>query len=308
LVLEAGRRGQRVGICRIDLDSTRNAVSAHNRITNLFSSHTQPDSLIHQEIVARTLPGMDDSLAWSAVELLPGIGDYSPLGAWVAENLRQQMNAAIILPFSALDWALLKGTVTSRAIRRIVPYDEDLVSVKLTDLEITQVLDELLNRDPVHTPIAAGITYRVVRPDSSTPQIEPRVISIKKAGPAPDVVLPRWLAMSSGLPGREYRPMKETYGDLLVARIKAHGIVLDSAIGSPPPAAQSPQSQVPGKLNINTATREQLMSLPGIGPAFGKRIVEYRQQHGQFTKIEDLMNVKGLGPKRFDKIKDKVTI
>jgi comEA protein len=311
MVLEAGRRGQRAGICRIHLDSTGHVVNARNRIVNLLPSRAISDSMVNTVILsaAKNL-GDDDSLGASAVELLPDIGDFSPLGAWVASSIRTQTGAAVILPFSALDCALLKGTATSRSIRRTAPYDENLIRVKCSDIEIAQVLDELLSRDKTHVPIVAGIAYNIARPDSSLPQLKTRAINIKAVTPGADVILPRWLAMGAGLPARDYRPMKETFGDLLVTGVKARGIVVDSAIRNP--AASSPEfghpAAVSTRININTATREQLMALPGIGPAFGKRIVEYRQQHGPFTKIEDLMNVKGIGPKRFDRIRDKVTI
>ena len=61
-------------------------------------------------------------------------------------------------------------------------------------------------------------------------------------------------------------------------------------------------------VNLNTATQAQLESLPGIGASTAKRIVEYRQKSGGFKKVEDLMNVKGVGEKSFLKIKDSLTV
>lgn len=59
-------------------------------------------------------------------------------------------------------------------------------------------------------------------------------------------------------------------------------------------------------LNINTATVADLQKLPGIGPATASRIVEYRQKNGPFKKIEELMNVRGIGEKSFLKLKPLV--
>lgn len=61
-------------------------------------------------------------------------------------------------------------------------------------------------------------------------------------------------------------------------------------------------------ININTATVEQLESLPGVGRATAERILEYRQKNGGFKKIEDLMNIRGIGEKSFLRLKPLVTI
>lgn len=61
-------------------------------------------------------------------------------------------------------------------------------------------------------------------------------------------------------------------------------------------------------VNLNTATTVELESLPGIGPATAERILEYRQKNGAFKKIEDLMNVRGIGEKNFLKLKSQITV
>jgi len=62
------------------------------------------------------------------------------------------------------------------------------------------------------------------------------------------------------------------------------------------------------KVNINTATEKEIAKLPGIGPAIAKRIVEYRKAHGGFKSVDELKKVKGIGDKKFERIKDKVTV
>jgi len=62
------------------------------------------------------------------------------------------------------------------------------------------------------------------------------------------------------------------------------------------------------KININTASLAELDRLAGIGPVIAQRILDYRQQNGSFSKIEDLMQVSGIGQKVFDKIKDQITV
>ncbi|MGE5485606.1 MAG: helix-hairpin-helix domain-containing protein [Ignavibacteriales bacterium] len=64
----------------------------------------------------------------------------------------------------------------------------------------------------------------------------------------------------------------------------------------------------PPKVNLNTATGEQLDTLPGIGPGLAAAIIEYRQRTGGFRKTEDLMKVGGIGQKTYDRLKNLVTV
>lgn len=62
-------------------------------------------------------------------------------------------------------------------------------------------------------------------------------------------------------------------------------------------------------VNINTASEEELVeNLNGIGPALAKRILEYRESNGGFSSKEELMNVKGIGEKMFEKLKNQITV
>ncbi len=67
------------------------------------------------------------------------------------------------------------------------------------------------------------------------------------------------------------------------------------------------ENQVGFKININTATKEELMKLPGIGEQTAERIIQHRKIYGEFKRIEDIMNVKGIGQKKFEKIKNYLT-
>ncbi len=61
------------------------------------------------------------------------------------------------------------------------------------------------------------------------------------------------------------------------------------------------------KVNINSATEYELDQLPGIGATYARRIVEYRQTHGRFRRIDEIKNVRGIGDKRFEDIRNQIT-
>jgi len=71
-------------------------------------------------------------------------------------------------------------------------------------------------------------------------------------------------------------------------------------------ADEKKQANVP--VNINTAAAEQLTAIPGIGEAMARRIVEWREEHGPFGRIEDLMKVKGIGEKSLEKMRPHITV
>ena len=63
-----------------------------------------------------------------------------------------------------------------------------------------------------------------------------------------------------------------------------------------------------GKININTATADQLSMLPGIGVTTAENIITYRNENGVFISLNDLLKVKGIGEKRLEQIKDYITV
>ena len=93
-------------------------------------------------------------------------------------------------------------------------------------------------------------------------------------------------------------------------------LVLVSLFAAAPHASAQSASRASAKasttstaiVNINTASAAELDALPGIGAKMAERIVEYRQKNGPFKKVEDLMNVRGVGEKNFLKLKPQITV
>ena len=86
-------------------------------------------------------------------------------------------------------------------------------------------------------------------------------------------------------------------------RIVAAGLAFVLALGLSSGMALAAAKAAPaGKVNINSASAQQLSELPGVGDKLAARIVEYRQKSGGFKTVQELMNVKGVGEKNFAKI------
>jgi competence protein ComEA len=96
-------------------------------------------------------------------------------------------------------------------------------------------------------------------------------------------------------------------GDAIEVPTRAAAVELSMPV-TPTPSGVSGAMTPRLKIDINTATVEQLDTLPRIGPALAQRIVDYRTQQGPFKKIEDIKNVKGIGDAVFEDLKDLIAV
>lgn len=91
-------------------------------------------------------------------------------------------------------------------------------------------------------------------------------------------------------------------------QIQINSAVSGQPSTSPPETTQPNRTQAGFPININTASAEELTSLPGIGDVLAGRIVSYREQYGSFLSTEELMDVTGISEKTYERIQEYVTV
>ncbi|MFN3821269.1 MAG: ComEA family DNA-binding protein, partial [bacterium] len=115
--------------------------------------------------------------------------------------------------------------------------------------------------------------------------------------------------------GYRYLHNRQLEKDLQIISASTSSSPVSSALANasdealPPLFAQKGSSKTPPRLiNVNDADRSQLETLPGIGPVKAQAIIDYRQRYGPFRSVDELIKVKGIGPKTLEKIRPFVTI
>ncbi len=191
-----------------------------------------------------------------------------------------------------------------------------VVLVVLLGLAVTAVLTGLgrprvqaIDPGPVSTVLATGTP--AVAPDAATEADANSELVIHVAGKvaSPGIVrLPSGSRVIDAIDAAGGAEKGVDLTPLNLARILTDGEQVVVGIDAPPQAATDQGSAGPSAVNLNSASTEQLATLPGIGPTLAARIAQWREQNGRFTAVDELLEVSGIGPAKFEAIADLVTL
>jgi competence protein ComEA len=217
--------------------------------------------------------------------VLPPDGMRARLGALLTGAGRQRTAVAVL----ALAAVLGAGAVWARAAPRL-----DAPAGDPGAAPSAQTLPRAVQGATAEGRVAVHVAGRVRRPGLVRLAAGSRVVDAVRAagGTAPGADLDAVNLARKLVDGEQ-------------VRIPAHGQAAPAAAA--PGASGAPAGQVAGPLDLNTATAEQLDTLPGVGEVTAGRIVAYRTAH-PFTSVDELLEVPGIGQRRFEQLKDLVTV
>jgi competence protein ComEA len=150
---------------------------------------------------------------------------------------------------------------------------------------------------PTQAPIMVDVSGAVAQPGIYS---LPSGCRVKDAIEAAGGLLPEAFTASLNMAA----PLSD--GNKVLVPVQKPASEVPAAGGESPATASSSQTIFP--VNINTAPKQDLMELPGIGETKAQAIIDYRSQNGPFTSVEEIQNVSGIGPATFEKLKDLITI
>lgn len=151
---------------------------------------------------------------------------------------------------------------------------------------------------PTQTPITVHVIGAVVRPG---------VYTFPQGSRVQDAVTAAGGLLAEANPSLINLAAKLEDGQQLQIPAIGGGVPGAVSTGTGPFTVLSTPAANTNLVNINTATVDELDTLPGIGPSTAQKIIDYRVQHGPFSQIEQIMDVSGIGPATFDRLKNLIT-
>jgi competence ComEA-like helix-hairpin-helix protein len=253
----------------------------------------------------------DRLLVFNSCELVPDSAGRLSLGLLLAEAVRHQARAdVVVLPLSVVESGLRSGRLTGYELFLAVPFREKLRLVLMDDTVLTRLVASDCVDQAMPAPALAGADYFVTGDTGGWPavgQVARARVRERKQGTYRVVTTEQWLERTRAGPGGRLLPrdLTETWLDYCGSK---------ETLGPAPSVRRYPatpgiaRNTGPGPVNINTAGVELLCTLPGIGPATAQRIVDFRTSQGRFKSVDDLDQVKGIGPKKLERLRPLVTV
>jgi competence ComEA-like helix-hairpin-helix protein len=311
-VLTPAAFGQRLGIADVLFNKTeRRIYQTEVRLLNV-----EPGVSTDTSAAAAWPRGLGASLSDSAVsssrvEYLPDSASLLGLGGLVAEAVRRQADADIaVLPVYDIEGGLGSGGLTREQLFDAVPYKQPVRLIVMDDTTLASLVapENADRHEPA--PLLAGADYFVTGDTTTWPEVSQVArarVRDRLPGTYKVVTTEQWLERAR-IPVTG-RLLRQSLTDLWIAYASAQDTLRPvQPVRLYPATPGVVRLQVSGLVNINTASSELLQNLPGIGPMTAERIIEYRETKGRFKSVGDIQDVKGIGPKKYEAIKELITV
>lgn len=311
-VLTAAAYGQRLGVADVLFHKAEQRVYQTGvRLLNVEPGSDSDTSAVGRWL-RRSSAGLGDSaVCVNATEYPPDSAGLVGLGTLVAEAVRVRVGADIaVLPGCEMEGGLGSGGLSREQLFDAVPYCRPVRLLSVDDATLTRLVapESLGPHEPA--PLIAGADYFVTGDTTQWPEVSQVArarVRYQKPGTYKVVTTEQWLERT-GLPV-DGRLLPQSLTDIWIAYATAQGTLKSVKPVWLYPATPGVVRQQPGGLvNINTANSELLQTLPGVGPKTAERIIQYRETAGRFNSVEEIQNVKGIGPKKYELIKMLITV
>jgi len=311
-VLTAAAHGQRLGLVDVLFSKAEHKVyQTEVRMLNVEPASDIDTSAVPAWVQHLSTAVPDTAVCFNPVEYPPDSTGRLRLGSVVAEAVRQQAGADIaVLPGYAIESGLGSGRLGWRELFAVAPYEERLRLLLIDDTTLARLVapESVGLHEPA--PLLAGADYFVTGDTLSWPEVSQvgrARVRNRRPGTYKVVTTEQWLERTRvQVPGKL---LAQSLTDFWIAYAAARDTLSPVQPARMYPATPGvARREIGGLVNVNTANAELLATLPGIGPSTAARIIEYRETQGRFKSVEDIQNVKGIGPKRYERLKPLITV
>lgn len=303
-----GQYGQKVAVADLVFNrSDRKVYQVETRTMNVIPGRGDSAVAALAEEVRQV--GFDAAGAFLGSELVP-TDSASRLGSLVADAVRRQTRADVALvPWTSLGTGLTEGRQTKRTLFGVVPYCEPVRTVVMDETTLARLSQGLNPQDKF--PALAGADLFVTGDTAVWPLVgQVARIRLRERKTQYRVSTTEQMLEAAGAQdlGRlSDKNLTDLWLDWAWAQDTLRPVSGPRLYPASARLVARPDS-VSFPININTASAGLLEKLPGVGPMTARRIMEYRERHGRFSSVEDLLNVSGIGPKKLERIRPLATV